>query len=352
MRTVYNDKNVNTANQPIFFGEPLGLQRLDRMKYPKFLSLYKSQLSFIWRPTEISLVKDAADYQSLTENEKFIFTSNLKFQTLMDSCISRGVETLLPYISIPELEYCCKVWSMFECIHSESYNYIIENVYTNFSEVLDSIADDEEIMRRGMKVKEWYDKLLNVDEGNKRETLYKTLISINILEAVQFFVSFVCSFAFGNNKIMIGDANIIKLIRRDENLHLQITQNILSALHNNPEEGFQDVARDCAKDVEGMFIQAVDDEKDWAKYLFKDGSLLGLNEVILGEYIEWIANLRLKTLGMPEIYPKARNTMSGWLNSWMGESNQVAPQEQENTEYKIGESINDLKGFNYGDIRL
>lgn len=352
MRTVYNPNNVNTKQQPIFFGEPLGLQRLDKLKYPKFLSLYKKQLSFIWRPGEISLVKDAADYESLTENEKFIFTSNLKFQTLMDSCISRGVETLLPHISLPEVEYCCKVWGMFECIHSESYNYIIENVYPNFSEMLDSIADDEEIMKRGKKVKEWYDKLLNVDENNKRETLYKTLISINILEAVQFFVSFVCSFAFGNNKKMIGDASIIKLIRRDENLHLQITQNMLQELHSRPEEGFLDIARDCAKDVEGMFIQAVDEEKAWARYLFKDGSLLGLTEAILCEYIEWIANLRLKTLGMPEIYPKARNTMSGWLNSWMGEANQVAPQEHENTEYKIGESRNDIKGFDFGGIEL
>ena len=161
--TIFNEKNVDTTKQPIFFGEELGLQRFDRLKYPKFLRLYKDQISFIWRPGEISLIQDAKDYQGLTENEKFIFTSNLKFQTLMDSCISRGVEVLFPYISLPEVEACCKWWSAFEIIHSESYNYIMENVYPDFTAIMDSIADDSEIIARGEKVKEWYDKLIHVD---------------------------------------------------------------------------------------------------------------------------------------------------------------------------------------------
>ena len=351
MRTIFNEKNVDTSKQPIFFGEELGLQRLDRVKYPKFLRLYKDQLSFFWRPNDISLIKDATDYEKLTENERFIFTTNLKFQTLMDSCISRGVGVLMPHISLPEVELCCKAWELFECIHSESYNYIMENVYPDFSSVLDSIADNSEIVNRGKKVKEWYDKLLHIDENNKHETLYKTLISINILEAVQFFVSFVCAFSFGQNGLMIGNADVIKYIRRDENLHLQITQNMLNYLHNNEEEGFQDVARDCAKDVEGMFVQAVDEEKSWAKYLFKDGSLLGLNEAILCEYIEWLANLRLKTLGMPQIYPNAKNHMQGWLTAWTGNT-QAAPQEKQITEYKIGASKSDIKGMDFGSIEL
>lgn len=352
MKTIFNEKNVDTRKQPIFFGEELGLQRLDRLKYPKFLELYKEQLAFIWRPGEISLVKDAADYKQLTENEQFIFSSNLKFQTLMDSCISRGVEVLLPHISLPEVEYCVKAWTLFECIHSESYNYIIENVYPNFSEEFDSIIDNEEIMRRGRKVKEWYDKLIQVNEKNKHETLYKTLVSINILEAVQFFVSFVCSFAFANNKTMVGDANIIKLIRRDENKHLQITLTMLKHLHNNPDEGFIDVARECQQDVLDMFVQAVDEEKSWGRYLFKDGSLLGLNVPILDAYIEWVANTRLKALKLPEIYPNSKNPMSGWLDTWMGYNTQTAPQEDEETAYKIGQSINDVKGINLGDLTL
>lgn len=351
MRTIFNEKNVDTTKQPIFFGEELGLQRFDKLKYPKFLRLYKDQISFIWRPNEISLIQDAKDYQGLTENEKFIFTSNLKFQTLMDSCISRGVEVLFPYISLPEVEACCKWWSAFEIIHSESYNYIMENVYPDFTAIMDSIADDSEIIARGEKVKEWYDKLIHVDENNKYETLYKTLISINILEAIQFFVSFACAFAFGKNQVMCGNASIIKLIRRDENLHLQITQNMLQALHNNEDEGFIDVAHQCSSEVEGMFVQAVDEEKSWAKYLFKDGSLLGLNEAILSEYIEWLANMRMKALGLNEIYPDAKNTISGWMNAYLGET-QVAPQEAENTSYKIGASKNDIKGMNFGGIEL
>lgn len=351
MRTIFNGKNVDRSKQPIFFGEELGLQRLDNPKYKKFLQLYKDQWSFIWRPSEISLIKDATDYQKLTENEKFIFTTNLKFQTVMDSCISRGVDILLPYISLPEVELCCKVWGAFEGIHSESYNYIMENVYPDFSSVLDSIADDNEITKRGEKVKEWYDKLIYVDEANKHETLYKTLISINILEAVQFFVSFVCAFAFGHNNTMIGNASIIKLIRRDENLHLQITQNMLSYLHNNPDEGFIDVANDCRDEFVDMFVQAVDEEKGWAKYLFKDGSILGLNEAVLCEYIEWLANLRLKTLGLPQPYPNAKNHMQGWLTAWTGQT-QTAPQEQENTEYKIGASKSDIKNMDFGNLEL
>lgn len=354
--TVLNLKNVDYLSQPLFFGEPLSLQRYDKFKYPVFFDLYKKQLEFFWRPEEIELKKDRNDFKVMTDNEKFIFTSNLKYQTMMDSVICRGVPTLMQYVSNPELEACLNAWQFFEQIHSYSYTYIIKNVYQDPSTVLDSCLEDQEILNRANAAIREYDELTKIAKGISHVDLHKqvylTLISINILEAVRFYVSFVCAFAFAENKKMAGNADIVKLIKRDEALHLYNTQEIIKILRSVPEEGFVDVAKECEDDACSMFESAANEEKQWASYLFKDGGILGLNETVMHQYIDWLCNSRMKAIGLP--YTKGiKNPIAGWSDPWLNsEAVQVAPQEHEITSYKIGASTNDIDSSDFGDIEL
>lgn len=356
MKTVLNKKNVDYTKQPLFLGEGLGLQRYDKFKYPVFFDLFKKQREFFWSPEEISLSKDRNDFKELTDNEKFIFTSNLKYQTMLDSVICRGVPTLTQWVSNPELEACLNAWQFFEQIHSYSYTYIIKNVYPNPSDVLDECLTDKEILKRAKSAVKDYDDLMGMDLGTGKNALkkqiYMTIISINILEAIRFYVSFICSFAFAENKKMVGNADIIKLIKRDEALHLYNTQEIIKILKNNEDEGFSKIAKECEEDAVKMFENAAKEEKEWASYLFKDGSIIGLNETVLHQYIDWLCMSRRKTIGLP--YENVgKNPIAGWTEPWMNsESVQVAPQEHEITSYKIGASTNDLEEMDFGDLDL
>lgn len=354
--TVLNTQNVDYMSQPLFLGESLSLQRYDRFKYPVFFDLFKKQLEFFWRPEEIELKKDRNDFKLMTDNERFIFTSNLKYQTMMDSVICRGVPTLMQYVSNPELEACLNTWQFFEQIHSYSYTYIIKNVYQNPTEVLDSCLTDPEILQRAHAAIREYDTLSKISQGishaDIRKQIYLTLISINILEAVRFYVSFVCAFAFAENKKMVGNADIVKLIKRDEALHLYNTQEIIKILRTVEGEGFVDIARDCEDIACSMFEAAAGEEKRWASYLFKDGGLLGLNETVMHQYIDWLCNSRMKAIGLPHS-SGIRNPIAGWSDPWLNsEAVQVAPQEHEITSYKIGASTNDLESSDFGDIEL
>jgi ribonucleoside-diphosphate reductase beta chain len=359
MKTILNKHNVDYLAQPLFLGEDLSLQRYDKFKYPVFFDLYKKQIEFFWRPEEIELKKDRNDFKNddvMSENERFIFTSNLKYQTMMDSVICRGVPTLTQYVSNPELEACMNVWQFFEQIHSYSYTYIIKNVYNNPSEILDSCLTDKEILKRANVAIKEYNALREVGHSGKvkdiKKQIYLTLISVNILEAVRFYVSFISAFAFAENKKMIGNADIIKLIKRDEALHLYNTQEIIKILHNVPEEGFVKIAEECQEEAVAMFESAANEEKAWSEYLFKDGSIIGLNEKVMAEYIDWLCMTRRKNIGLP--YDKGcRNPISGWTDPWMNsESVQVAPQEHEITSYKIGASKNDLEDVDLGGFDL
>jgi ribonucleoside-diphosphate reductase beta chain len=359
MKTILNKKNVDYLKQPLFLGEDLSLQRYDKFKYPVFFDLYKKQLEFFWRPEEIELKKDRNDFKNddvMSPNEKFIFTSNLKYQTMMDSVICRGVPTLTEYVSNPELEACMNVWQFFEQIHSYSYTYIIKNVYSNPSEILDSCLTDTEILKRANVAIKEYNILREIGKsGNKhdiKKQIYLTLISVNILEAIRFYVSFICAFAFAENKKMIGNADIIKLIKRDEALHLYNTQEIIKILRNNEDEGFTKIAEECESEAIQMFESAAAEEKAWAQYLFKDGSIIGLNERVMSEYVDWLCMSRRKVIGLP--YEKGcKNPISGWTDPWMNsESVQVAPQEHEITSYKIGASTNDLEEIDLGGMTL
>jgi len=237
--TVFNSNKVDTTKQPMFFGAPLGVQRYDVYKYPVFDKLTQQQLSFFWRPEEVSLQKDRLDYQELRPEQKHIFTSNLKYQIMLDSVQGRGPGmAFIPYCSLPELESCMTAWEFMEMIHSRSYTHIIKNVYANPSEVFDKIIDDENILERAKSVTESYDDFINsaqsygssnlwqfknegVDLGKEslyevKRKLYRAIMNVNILEGIRFYVSFACSFAFGELKLMEGSAKIIELIARDE----------------------------------------------------------------------------------------------------------------------------------------
>lgn len=355
MKTIFNTKNIDPMSQPLFLGKDLGVQRYDVLKYPIFKDLDSRQMMNFWRPEEIELKKDRADFQTLTDNEKFIFTSNLKYQTMLDSVICRGVPTLLEFVTNTELEACLMTWQFFEKIHSQSYSYIIQNVYSDSKDVFGGIYEDEQIIKRANSAIQDYNNLMGMACDKNRlsdikKQIYMTIISINILEAVRFYVSFICSFAFAENKKMIGNADIIKLIKRDEALHLYNTQEILKILNSNEDEGFVKVAKDCENKACKMFESAAQEEKEWASYLFKDGSIIGLNETVLHSYIDWLCQSRRKAIGLP--YETGfKNPIAGWTDPWMNsESVQVAPQEHEITSYKIGASKNDLEDLDFGGL--
>ena len=355
MKTIFNTKNVDPMSQPLFLGKDLGVQRYDIVKYPIFKDLDSKQMMNFWRPEEIELKKDRGDFKEMSDNEKFIFTSNLKYQTMLDSVICRGVPTVLQYVTNTELEACLMTWQFFEKIHSQSYSYIIQNVYADSSEVFGGIYEDKEIMKRANTAITDYNNLMGMaSESTKladlKKQIYMTVISINILEAVRFYVSFICSFAFAENKKMAGNADIIKLIKRDEALHLANTQQILKILHSEESEGFVKTAQRCEGMAVEMFESAAREEKEWASYLFQNGSIIGLNEIVLHQYIDWLCMSRRKAIGLP--YENVgKNPIAGWTEPWLNsEAVQVAPQEHEITSYKIGASKNDLEDMDLGDL--
>jgi ribonucleoside-diphosphate reductase beta chain len=367
--TVFNRKKVDTLKQPMFFGEDLNTQRYDDFKYPIFDKLTQKQLGFFWRPEEVSLQKDRNDYQSLDDGQKHIFTANLKYQTLLDSVQGRGPAlALLPYVSIPELEGCIIAWDFMESIHSRSYTYIVKNLYSNPSEVLDTILDTKEIVSRAESVTKDYDDFMQTATAWKakgiiankstyelKKKFYKMLISINILEGIRFYVSFACSFGFGELRLMEGSAKIISLIARDESQHLAITQHIIKNYQKNEKDKqMLRVMKDCEQEVYKMYRDAVKEEKEWAKYLMKDGSMIGLSETLLGNYVEWIANKRLRAIGLKPIYDRPlRTNPLPWTQHWLSSRGlQNAPQETEIESYIIGGIKQDITDDTFEDFKL
>ena len=375
--TVFNTEPVDTKKQPMFFGKPLGVQRYDSYKYPAFENLTKQQLGYFWRPEEVSLQKDRGDFQTLRPAQKHIFTSNLKYQTMLDSVQGRAPGmAFIPYCSLPELDACMEVWSFMEMIHSRSYTYIVKNVYSDPEDVFDTILNDERIIERAKSVTESYDDFINdaqqYGQGNfwredwkgspsteytikeLKRKLYRAVANVNILEGIRFYVSFACSFAFGELKLMEGSAKIISLIARDENQHLVITQNIL----NNWRKGDDPDMQEIMKEEEGwtykMFDRCVNEEKRWAEYLFKDESMIGLNDRLLHQYVEWISNRRLKAIGLKPVYdiPAAHNPLP-WTTHWISSKGlQVAPQETEVESYVVGGIKQDVKKDTFSGFKL
>ena len=375
--TVFNRNKVDTKKQPMFFGQPLGVQRYDSFKYPVFDKLTQQQLGYFWRPEEVSLQKDRADYQTLSEEQKHIFTSNLKYQIMLDSVQGRGPGmAFIPYCSLPELESAMTVWEFMEMIHSRSYTYIIKNVYSDPTEVFDTILDDEKILDRASSVTQSYDDFIEhahqydngtmwelakdghysgqFDRRELKRKLYRAVANVNILEGIRFYTSFACSFAFGENKLMEGSAKILSLIARDESQHLVLTQNILNKWKEGDDSEMQVIAREEQSWVMSMFQRAVDEEKLWAEYLFKNGSMIGLNERLLYNYVEWIANRRMKAIGIKPIFDiPAKNNPLPWTEHWLNSKGQQnAPQETEIESYVIGGIKQDVKSDSFAGFSL
>jgi len=375
--TVFNTENVDFKKQPMFFGKPLGIQRYDSYKYPVFDKLTTQQLGYFWRPEEVSLQKDRGDYQTLRPEQKHIYTSNLKYQIMLDSVQGRGPGmAFIPYCSLPELEACMEVWGFMEMIHSRSYTYIIKNVYSDPSEVFDTIINDERILERAKSVTESYDEFIQVShqyastdtwmhnlEGviyakqilnDVKRKLYRAIANVNILEGIRFYVSFACSFAFGELKLMEGSAKIISLIARDENQHLAITQNILNKWKDGDDPEMKQIMKEEEEWTYNMFDRAVNEEKRWADYLFKDGSMIGLNDKLLQQYVEWIANRRLKAIGLKPKYDiSANNNPLPWTQHWISSKGlQVAPQETEVESYVVGGIKQDVKNNTFSGFKL
>lgn len=357
IKSVINKFNVDTTNQPLFLGEGLSIQRYDKFKYEIFFKLFREQLEFFWSPEEVSIIKDRNDFKSMTENEQFIFLSNLRFQTLLDSMIGRGINEILKYVSNPELEACINIWNAFENIHSYSYTHIIKNVFADPTEIFDSILEDEEIVKRAHSVAETYDVLMNLDDASEdelKQKLFEALIATNILEGIRFYISFACAFFFGTQSKMTGNAAIIRLIARDENLHVAITQNIIKYLREVESEGFSDIVANSEELVISMFKKAAEEEKEWVDYLFSKGPIVGLTDRELKGYIEWLTNTRVRSLGYKtKIYDIKRNPIDGWLSKWYdSESVQSAPQEEEITSYRKGSANTDINPDDFDGFDL
>ena len=329
-------------NKMMFLDEPVDIQRYDELKYPALDKITDKQLGFFWRPEEVDVSKDKKDFDQLTQHEQHIFTSNLKRQIVLDSVQGRAPNiAFLPIASLPEVENWIETWSFSETIHSRSYTHIIRNIYPNPSIIFDTILDDREIIECGNDIAKYYDDLIDCNRGptNKadhKRALWMCMNSANALEGIRFYVSFACSWAFAELKKMEGNAKIIKFIARDENVHLASTTTMLKNMVKEDKE-MEKISIALKDDVTNLFIKVIEQEKQWAKYLFQDGSMIGLNEKLLGDYIEWIGTKRMRAIGLVSPYTVSKVNPLPWTEKWIGGGNvQVAPQETEISSYVVG----------------
>jgi ribonucleoside-diphosphate reductase beta chain len=364
--TVLNLRKNRDHTTSLAFLDPLGgvgMQRYDTLKYRQFDKLTDKQLGFFWRPEEVDVLRDAKDFKDLTAWEQHIFTANLKRQILLDSVQGRSPNlALLPIVTLPELETWIETWAFSETIHSRSYTHIIRNIYSDPGRVFDEMLDMEEIVTCGQDISCYYDDLItysqwyqllgegrhtvnnrvvDVDLRELKKKLWLCLASVNVLEGIRFYVSFACSWAFAELKKMEGNAKIIKFIARDENVHLASTQQLLKLLpHDDPD--FAKIRDETIHEVQAMYETAVEQEKAWAAYLFRDGSMIGLNQKLLEEYVEWIAHKRMTAIGVPSSYRGGSNPLP-WTQKWIaGAEVQVAPQETEISSYIVGGTLQDV----------
>ncbi|QLB16348.1 ribonucleotide-diphosphate reductase subunit beta [Mannheimia varigena] len=373
--TTFSQHKNDQLKEPMFFGQNVNVARYDQQKYEIFEKLIEKQLSFFWRPEEVDVSQDRIDYAQLPEHEKHIFISNLKYQTLLDSIQGRSPNVaLLPLVSIPELETWIETWTFSETIHSRSYTHIIRNIVNDPSIVFDDIVTNEEIIKRAKDISAYYDDLIRdsqlyslygegryevdgktceVSLRSLKKQLYLCMMSVNALEAIRFYVSFACSFAFAERQLMEGNAKIIKFIARDEALHLTGTQHILNIMaYGNDDPEMAEIARECRQEAYELFLSAAEQEKAWADYLFKDGSMIGLNRDILVQYVEYITNIRMQAVGLPLPF-KARSNPIPWINAWLVSDNvQVAAQEVEVSSYLVGQIDAKVDSSDFGDFEL
>lgn len=373
--TTFNQEPNNALLEPMFLGNSVNVSRYDQQRFMAFEKLIEKQLSFFWRPEEVDVSKDRADWQSLTPSEKHIFISNLKYQTLLDSMAARSVNAvLLPLVSLPEVETWIETWAFSETIHSRSYTHILRNLFTDPSEVFDDIVVNPAILKRASSIAKYFDDVIlttqllqsqgkgtyeidgesiEVSMRKLKERLYLAICSVNALEAIRFYVSFACSFAFAERELLEGNAKIIKLIARDEALHLTGTQHILNNWASGKDDPeMQEISEQFAEQGKQIFLDVVEQEKEWAQYLFKDGSMIGLNAEILNQYIEYISNQRMVAIGFEPPFDVKSNPLP-WMNAYLVSDNvQVAPQESEISSYLVGQVDAEVSSDDFDDFDL
>lgn len=380
--TSFNQNKIDTMKEPMFFGQSVNIARYDIQKYPVFEKLIEKQISFFWRPEEIDLSMDRKDFASLQEHEKHIFLSNLKYQILLDSVQGRSPNiAFLPVISIPELETWVETWAFYETIHSRSYTHIIRNIVVDPSEVFDTIIENKEIIKRAKSVTKYYDEFIELqgyynllgegtfsiknEKGVERKVvvsmkelkklLYLNLVAVFALEAIRFYVSFACSFSFAERKLMEGNAKVIRFIARDEALHANSTQQILNLMHKGFEGlEMQEIAESCRDEVIDIFAEVAEQEKEWASYLFSKGSVIGLNKDILCKYVEYITDVRLRSIGFDSMFnTNPEFNPIPWIEAWLSsDAVQVAPQETELVSYLIGAIDSNIDREDFDDFDL
>lgn len=374
--STFSQEQSNPLTEPMFFGNSVNVARYDQQKHSIFEKLIEKQISFFWRPEEVDVSRDRVDFNKLTASERHVFISNLKYQTLLDSIQGRSPNiALLPIVSIPELETWIETWSFFETIHSRSYTHILRNLFSDPSEVFEDIVINEQIKMRANDISQYYDDLIfytqlwqthgegeveidgtvhNVTKRELKKKLFLCINSVNALEAVRFYVSFACTFAFAERELMEGNAKIIRLIARDENVHLTSTQHMINLWqYGEDDPEMQEIAEELRNEAYNIFMTAVKQEKQWAHYLFKDGSMIGLNESMLCQYVEYIANLRMQAIGFDAPFPEQRSNPLPWMNKYLVSDNvQVAPQEAEISSYLVGQIDSSVDASDLGDFDL
>jgi ribonucleoside-diphosphate reductase beta chain len=373
--TTFNQVPNNALLEPMFLGNSVNVSRYDQQRYMAFEKLIEKQLSFFWRPEEVDVSKDRSDWQNLTDSEKHIFISNLKYQTLLDSMAARSVNAVfLPLVSLPEIETWIETWAFSETIHSRSYTHILRNLFTDPGEVFDDIIVNPAILKRATSIAKYFDDVIlttqllqsqgegtyevegrsvEVSTRKLKERLYLAVCSVNALEAIRFYVSFACSFAFAERELLEGNAKIIKLIARDEALHLTGTQHILNNwMSGKDDPEMKEISKTMRKEGLQIFLDVVEQEKEWAQYLFKDGSMIGLNAEILNQYIEYISNQRLTAIGFDAPFDIKSNPLP-WMNAYLVSDNvQVAPQETEISSYLVGQVDSTVDADDFDDFDL
>lgn len=373
--STFNQTPNDALKEPMFFGNGVNVARYDQQKFVLFEKLIEKQISFFWRPEEVDVSKDRNDFAKLTDAEKHIFISNLKYQILLDSIQGRSPNmALLPITSLPELETWIETWSFSETVHSRSYTHILRNVVPDPSAIFDDIVVNKEIQKRAKDVAHYYDDLIfkvqlfqtqgegtyvidgktwDVNMRSLKKSLFLCFNSVNALEAVRFYVSFACSFAFAERELMEGNSKIIELIARDENLHLAGTQFVINAWTSGKDDPeMAEIARECRQEATNIFVEAAEQEKEWAEYLFQDGSMIGLNKEILSQYIEYITTMRMESIGLDSPYDRRTNPLP-WINSHLISDNvQVAPQEAEIRAYLVGQIDTEVAEGEFDDFDI
>jgi ribonucleoside-diphosphate reductase beta chain len=347
----YNlSKQTNYLKRTMFLDPagPVTVQRFEEVKYPKVARFEELARGFFWVPEEISLTKDKMDHKDASDAVKHIFTSNLLRQTALDSIQGRAPNQVFsPVISIPELEALVSNWSFFETnIHSKSYSHIIRNVYGVPKEEFNKIHDIEPIVSMASSVGMYYDTLHRIncrkeigEEVSEHEHIKAIWLALNAsyaLEAFRFMVSFATSLAMVENKIYIGNGNIISLILQDEILHAEWTAWLINQV-TKEDPRFAAIVDECAEEVYAMYMDVIREEKEWATYLFKLGPVIGLNAAILSDFVDYTAFVRLKEIGIKYLGEHPRQSPIPWFNKHVNiNKKQTALQENESTNYVIG----------------